>query len=189
MRTRLLVVPMLVAVLGAAACGGDDAASDADTNPTTSAAVATTTVATIADPTTTVPDGQAGVPDGPVIRLADSSLGGILTDGDGNTLYMFDADSPTASACAAQCAAVWSPFPGPASADGVDPARLGTVTRDDGTLQATYGGHPLYRYASGDDPGDTSGQGVDDAWWVLNAEGDSIRGAGDAGGGTPDPYR
>lgn len=183
-RAAALLIACSLALVGTG-CGGDDAADDTGTDRTT-------TTAPAADPgddgATTVPDGQVGVPDGPVVALVDSSLGGILADGDGNTLYMFDDDTPVASACSGECAATWPPFEGPASADGVDASKLGTITRDDGVLQVTFGGHPLYRYSGDGGPAGTAGQGVGGVWWVLNAEGDSIRGEGDAGGGTPNPY-
>lgn len=184
-RIAAIAVLSSLALVGAACGGDDDTGDDADVAPTTTTIAVDDTGAS----TTAVPDGQVGVPDGPVVSLSESSLGGILADGDGNTLYMFDEDTPAASACSGDCAATWPPFEGPAAADGVDASKLGTITRDDGVVQVTFGGHPLYRYAGDNGPAGTAGQGVGGVWWVLNAEGDSIRGEGDAGGGTPDPYR
>jgi predicted lipoprotein with Yx(FWY)xxD motif len=52
---------------------------------------------------------------------------------------------------------------------------LGTITRDDGTTQVTYNGHPLYYYADDVNAGDTLGQGRGDVWYVLDAQGNQIQ--------------
>ena len=114
--------------------------------------------------------------DAPEVRIADSALGGILTDADGNTLYLFVPDGRGASVCNDDCADAWPPLLGSVSAgDGVDDSLLGTAARDDGGEQATYNGWPLYYFAADTATGDTNGQGVNDVWWVISAAGDAIQ--------------
>ena len=69
----------------------------------------------------------------------------------------------------------WPPLVGEVIAgEGVDASLLGAVTRDDGTQQATYNGWPLYYFAGDAVAGETNGQGINDVWYVLSADGDGI---------------
>ena len=108
--------------------------------------------------------------------MADSDLGSILVDGQGNTLYLFTNDTQEeASTCTGGCAGTWPALAGTVTAgEGVDESLIGTVAGEDGTEQATYNGWPLYYYAQDTGPGDTNGQGVGGVWWVVDAEGDAI---------------
>jgi predicted lipoprotein with Yx(FWY)xxD motif len=116
------------------------------------------------------------------LKVADSDLGEIVVDESGLTLYSFAPDTETTSACTGGCADAWPPLVGPAEAgDGVDSALLGTITRDDGSTQATYGGHPLYHYAGDAGPGDTAGQGSGDKWFVVDATGATVTGTSGSG--------
>lgn len=114
-----------------------------------------------------------------VLGMATVSLGeqGFLVDGDGNTLYLFVNDEQAASTCFDDCEANWPPLlvdtelvPG----DGIDAALLGQVERPDGTMQVTYNGWPLYYFAADMTAGDTTGQGVGEIWYVLDAEGNAL---------------
>ena len=134
---------VLLAVLGLllAACGSSDA--DETTTTTQAAASATTAeapAATEAPPTTTQPE-AAGL----VVTVADSSLGSVLVDGEGNTLYLFTPDEQGASVCYDDCATAWPPLTGDVTAgDGVDSGLLGSVSRTDGADQVTYNGWPSF---------------------------------------------
>jgi predicted lipoprotein with Yx(FWY)xxD motif len=89
-------------------------------------------------------------------------VGGVnlLTNANGLTLYWFAPDTSTKSACYGSCAAYWPPVTGnPLAGPGVT-GRLGTITRTDGTTQATYDGHPLYTYIGDHAPGQTSGNNL-----------------------------
>ena len=114
------------------------------------------------------------------VALAQSDLGEILVDGQGRTLYLFEADNGTASTCDGACASVWPPLTTagpPIAGAGVSASKLGTTTRGDGTTEVTYHGHPLYTYAGDSAPGQTAGQGSDDfgaEWYVLSAAGTPI---------------
>lgn len=109
------------------------------------------------------------------VMTASSSLGTILVDGSGRTLYLFTKDSPGTSTCTGGCLAAWPPLLGTATAGaGVDASLLGTVTRPDGKTQVSYKGMPLYYWAQDSAPGQTSGQGVQGVWWVVSPQGTPI---------------
>ena len=113
------------------------------------------------------------------ISLAQSDLGMILVGPDGKTLYGFTADAEGVSTCYEGCAAAWPPLvaEGEVTAgEGLDASLLTTVERTDGTMQVKYGDWPLYYWASDAAPGDTTGQGVNDVWFVVGADGELIRG-------------
>lgn len=109
------------------------------------------------------------------------SLGPILVDGAGRTVYLFEKDKGNESSCSGSCAAVWPPVttsvkPKPGS--GADAAKLGTTKRSDGTTEVSYAGHPLYYYApDGTSGGSTGGQGLDQfgaKWYVLSPSGSAV---------------
>jgi predicted lipoprotein with Yx(FWY)xxD motif len=84
----------------------------------------------------------------------------VLTDSKGLTLYLFAPDSSTKSVCYGTCASYWPPVYGkPTVASGVSgvTGKLGTINRSDGTVQATYNGHPLYTYIGDKSAGQASG--------------------------------
>lgn len=123
-------------------------------------------------------DGAAGEEGAATVMVATTELGDVLVDADGMTLYMFDPDMQGASTCYDECAMNWPPLVAegePMAGAGADDAKLGTVERDDGTMQVTYDGWPLYLWAQDSAAGDTTGQGVNDVWWVLGADGEPIR--------------
>jgi predicted lipoprotein with Yx(FWY)xxD motif len=98
-------------------------------------------------------------PTGP---LGTTTIGGtrVLTSAAGFTLYWFSADTTGSSVCSGACLSYWPPVPGPASAGSGATGTLGTITRADGTVQATYDGHPLYTYAGDSAPGQNKGNGL-----------------------------
>jgi len=114
------------------------------------------------------------------VDFADSGLGKILVDGNDRTLYLFEADEGTRSACDGACAKVWPPLSSagrPTAGPGVAALKLGTAKRGDGTVGVTYNGHPLYTFAGDSSAGQATGQGSDDfgaEWYVLSAAGQAI---------------
>jgi predicted lipoprotein with Yx(FWY)xxD motif len=155
------VIPLIA--LAVAACGGGGAAATAAPPPTSSTTTTTTT------PTKTA-----------TVRVAKSSLGSILVNASGRTLYLFKADSGTMSACTGACATAWPPLLAsgtPTAGTGLTSSKLGTITRSDGTHQVTYNGHPLYLFIMDTKPGQTTGQGVTAfgaAWFAVSPAGNQI---------------
>ncbi|MFW6010200.1 MAG: hypothetical protein ACOC9I_02650 [Actinomycetota bacterium] len=114
--------------------------------------------------------------------------GEILVDDEGMTLYLFDPDEQGPSTCVDDCAANWPPLvveEEPAAGDGVDPDLLGTAERDDGSQQVTYDGWPLYHWAGDQEPGEATGQGVEDVWWVVQPDAAAIRETSEDAGAGP----
>jgi predicted lipoprotein with Yx(FWY)xxD motif len=114
------------------------------------------------------------------VALRKSSLGSILVDSRGRTLYLFEADKARMSACSGGCAALWPPLMvsgTPHGGTGVQPAKLSTIARTGGGRQVSYNGHPLYTFAGDAKAGETTGQALDQfgaKWYVVNARGDKI---------------
>ena len=109
---------------------------------------------------------------------ATSSLGDIVTDSAGMTVYMFDSDTQGSgtSTCSGGCLSAWPPVPAGSDAPeltGVT-GKVGTITATDGSQQLTLNGWPLYYYASDSAAGDTNGQGSGGVWWVLDATGTPV---------------
>ena len=83
------------------------------------------------------------------------------------TLYIFDNDTePGKSTCSGGCARAWPPY-APKAGDPKPDASLSISTRDDGSKQYAYKGKPLYYFTRDKQPGDTTGQGAGDRWWVV----------------------
>jgi len=111
----------------------------------------------------------------PTIMTADSPLGKILVDANGHTLYEFDHDTSTASACTDACAAVWPALlvsGTPHAGTGVDAAKLGVLAVAAGS-GVTYAGHLLHTFAN-HAAGDVTGQGFGGLWWVVAPDGQKI---------------
>ncbi|MFE7571932.1 hypothetical protein ACFU76_34105 [Streptomyces sp. NPDC057539] len=113
------------------------------------------------------------------VSARSTSLGKILVDGEGRTLYLFEADKENKSTCTGDCVKIWPPLlvsgKPEAGTGGVKADLLATTTRDNGAKQVTYNGHPLYRFTGDHKPGDTNGQGdvsFHDTWYVLKRSGD-----------------
>ena len=114
---------------------------------------------------------SGSVEGGLIVGTGTSGAGTVLTGPDGMTLYIFTKDTEDTSACAGDCAKAWPPLIAAeggtiSAADGV-PGALSTFARDDGTRQVSYNGQPLYAFAADKVPGDTTGQGVNDVWFIA----------------------
>ena len=83
----------------------------------------------------------------------------VLANAQGRTLYWFAPDTPAKSVCNGSCAAYWPPVTGPLKTGGVA-GRFGTIKRVDGSVQATYNGHPLYTYVGDSGPGQAHGNNL-----------------------------
>ena len=145
---------LFVVLLASVSCGGSG--SPASTSPSANVPVATITVA------------------------QNAKLGQILVDGNGRTLYLFEADTSSASTCYGSCATYWPPLltGGPPQAGaGANASLLGTTKRNDGTTEVTYAGHPLYYFIADKKPGDVTGQDINafgGPWYVVSPSGMQI---------------
>jgi len=112
-------------------------------------------------------DGSLIVPAG--VRTGSTDAGDVLIDADGFTTYVFGNDEIGISSCYAPCSETWPPVPGDMLIDGssTDVSQFGTITRDDGTLQLTLAGAPLYTYAGDEFPGDANGRAVGGGVWTT----------------------
>jgi predicted lipoprotein with Yx(FWY)xxD motif len=144
----LLGVTVAVLGVGLAACGG----SGSGDKPTTQAGAAAA-----------------------VNMTQNAAQGPILVDGQGRTLYLFEKDNGTTSACTGACASVWPALTAtgaPGGGSGVDAAALGTAA---GQVpdQVTYHGHLLYRYSGDTAPGDVKGVGIP-GWYPVSPSGAKV---------------
>lgn len=110
---------------------------------------------------------------GVTVQVADNpTVGKILTDANGMTLYIFAVDEENVSKCYDGCAQNWPPLTVAADETptaGADvPGELGVIDRTDGTRQVTYNGMPLYYFFNDAQPGDANGQNLKDVWFVAH---------------------
>lgn len=167
-RTHFRFLTMAVAfALGAvllAACGssGDDS-------------VAASTETTAA-PAATPDNAYGGTGEAATVSVTDNStFGKLLTGPDGRTLYLFEKDNGTTSACTGACLDNWPALTAsskPTAGDGVDASKLSTAN---GAVanQVVYNGHLLYYFAGDKAPGDVNGANIP-AWYPVNPAGDKI---------------
>jgi predicted lipoprotein with Yx(FWY)xxD motif len=168
-RSIMSAATVLLSAAALAACGGGGGGSPASAASTPPKAA----------------DGQTAT-----IGLADAgSLGKVLVDSSGRTLYLFQKDSGTTSACTGPCAAAWPPLRSsgkPVVGAGLSASKIAKTPRSDGKAQITYNGHPLYLFQGDKKPGDTAGQGVTafgGGWFALSSAGDMVSGSGSSSGG------
>ncbi|MGY1616156.1 hypothetical protein ACI797_05370 [Geodermatophilus sp. SYSU D00691] len=162
-----------VACLLVAGCGGEPSSSAAGTtSPSTSSPTATSTTAA---PSQTTPPPSPVAP-GQVVTTGGSDYGTMLFDDVGQAIYLFDRETTSTPDCYDDCAVDWPPVltDGPPVAAGeVRADLLGTTPREDGSVQVTYAGHPLYYYAH-EDPGQVFCHDVEEyggVWLVVTPAG------------------
>jgi len=113
--------------------------------------------------TSSQPAGQSTSSSTATVKTASSSLGTILVDARGMTLYHLSAEQNRKFICStAACTGIWHPLTVSAGETPSGAESLGTVKRPDGTTQVTYKGEPLYTFAQDHAPGETKGQGIKD---------------------------
>jgi predicted lipoprotein with Yx(FWY)xxD motif len=108
-----------------------------------------------------------------VKKMTKDGVGSYLADAKGMTLYWFKKDSPGKSTCAGPCVEKWPIYyrETVAAGEGTKGADFGTITREDGKKQTTFRGYPLYYWSGDKAPGETSGQGVGNVWYVIDPAG------------------
>jgi predicted lipoprotein with Yx(FWY)xxD motif len=149
----LAPVGLAAAALMIAACGSSSSTGTAAPAATTSNAAAAS---------------------GNMLKTTTISGVTVLTNAKGFTLYWFAPDTSTTSKCNGQCATFWPPVKGPATAGSGVTGKLATITRADGTVQATYDGHPLYTYKGDTAPGQDKGNNLNASgglWHDVTASG------------------
>ncbi len=129
----------------------------------------------------------AGSPGGDKLTLHTTSLGEVVADADGHTVYVYDKDTQgtTASSCTGACITAWPPVLSDTTAptlDGVS-GTVATIAAPGGGNQVTLDGWPLYYYAGDGGAGDATGQGVGGIWWVLGSDGAKLTASGASGTG------
>ncbi len=160
--------PVAIALIGAG-CGSSTSGSPYSSAPYGSAVKAS------------APNGIAGAA---TVGVANSPLGRVVVDSKGRTLYLFEKDKNRGSACYGQCATYWPPLltqGKPVARAGAKQLLLGTTRRANGSAQATYAGHPLYRFVEDREPGQTKGEGSQAfgaGWDVLSPAGRKIESDG-----------
>ena len=151
-----LSFPAVAASLLLAACG-----SSSSSNTTSSAASTQSAAQTSNSSSSSVV----------VVKTASNSLGTILVDSQGMTLYHLSGEVNGKFICTSSaCVGVWHPLIAPSSgAPSGEGVTLGTVKRPEGTVQVTYKGTPLYTFTGDQQPGETKGQGIKDVgtWSVV----------------------
>jgi predicted lipoprotein with Yx(FWY)xxD motif len=126
----------------AAACGSSPTSSSGSGSSASAAAASPATASSTA------------------LKTAKISGATVLTNAKGFTLYWFAPDTATKSNCNGSCAGYWPPVKGPATAGTGVTGTLATIKRSDGSVQATWNGHPLYTYVSDTAPGQAKGNGL-----------------------------
>jgi predicted lipoprotein with Yx(FWY)xxD motif len=125
-----------------------------------------------------IEDGHHGGP--ATVEIRKTALGRVLTDDRGRTVYLFEGDKGTASACYGACAVNWPPLVTtgkPQAGSGALASLLGTTKRKNGALQVTYRGQPLYYFVKDQQAGQTFGQEIDAfgaEWYVVDRAGHTV---------------
>jgi predicted lipoprotein with Yx(FWY)xxD motif len=164
MRPKPLLGLIAFAAAGLAACGNGGSNATSYPAPATTATAATT-------PATPARPAPASV------TLADTTLGKIVVDSDGRTLYAFTNDTDGASTCTAACAKAWTAATltaAPVAGPGVT-ATLSLVEAPGGGQMLKAGKWPLYRFVGDASPGDTNGEGSGGTWFAVKADGTLVK--------------
>ncbi len=159
--------------LAVSACGSSSSSSSAASTPAAGAS----------SPAASAPASSASAN-----TVLSTTINGtqVLTNSKGLTLYWFVPDTSTKSNCNGSCATYWPPVKGPVTAGAGVTGTLGTITRSDGSTQATYDGHPLYTYVGDTAPGQAKGNGLNlsgGVWHEMTVSGATPAASTSSGGG------
>ena len=160
---RVTIALLAAASLSLGACG-----SKATPAPAAAPVAAESPVTEASAPALTKAPKAAGA--AVAVKSTTSSLGQILVDPTGRTLYAFTNDVNAQSTCSGTCAEAWPPLVVDENwtvAPGLDSGIFSTSARPDGTLQLMAGKFPLYFFSGDAKPGDVNGQGSGDVWFVM----------------------
>lgn len=131
--------------------------------------------------------GQAGDASGSAgLNTASTSLGTVVVDGKGLTVYVFDNDTAGSgkSSCTGACLSAWPAVTSASAAPSVHgvTGKVGTIAAANGKHQVTLNGLPLYTYSGDGAKGDVNGQGIQGSWWAVSPSGDKVTGTSNSGG-------
>ena len=160
MRKILSAAGLAAVALALSACGSS--ASSSSSTPATSAPAAGGSSA------------PASSASGSTVNMTTINGTAVVTNSSGKTLYWFAPDTSTSSKCTGSCATFWPPVTGPVTAGSGVTGTLSTITRPDGTTQATYDGHPLYTYVGDTAAGQAKGNGLNISgglWYEMTVSG------------------
>jgi predicted lipoprotein with Yx(FWY)xxD motif len=151
---RLLALILVSGGFLVAACSSGSSTATNSTSPTTSS-----TPATSSSPSS----GSGGASSATISTATDAKYGQILVDSQGRTVYIFDKDTGTTSACtSSQCTGLWPAVVAagtPTGGTGVTSSMLGTA-QGQVAGQVTYNGHLLYRFSGDTKAGDVNGAAI-----------------------------
>jgi predicted lipoprotein with Yx(FWY)xxD motif len=196
---RKLVLAVAALALAAGALGGCDAGPAADrpspagpqqnARPNTGVVSASPSGSPTADGAADAASaGGSNSAGGALVQVLDTgTLGQVLVDAQGRTIYRYDKDrpKPSRSACSATCLKKWTPvqFDGARNVEGIDRGLVGSLLRADGSRQLTINGWPAYTYAGDTSVGEVNGQGVGKLFWAIGPDGRKAKAAGSGTGG------
>ncbi|MEO5900238.1 MAG: hypothetical protein ABIR68_08910 [Ilumatobacteraceae bacterium] len=132
---------------------------------------------TVAAAPATTTSGAATAGASSLALATDAKFGPILVDAEGYSMYLFTKDAGTTTACGGGCAKAWPPATvsgAPTVGAGLDTSLVGVAAQADGTMQLTYGGHLLYRFAGDTGPGQVNGQDSNEVWYLVDASGEQV---------------
>jgi predicted lipoprotein with Yx(FWY)xxD motif len=135
---------------------------------------------------TTATDGAAPAAASAGLHVADSSLGKIVVDGHGMTVYMLSADSKNHATCDAGCQHFWPPTS--STKDAGIAVDVGSTALPGGGTTETVGGTPVYTFRLDQKPGDVNGEGVNEfggVFYVVSPSGTPIMGASSSPSSSP----
>ncbi|MFJ5699279.1 hypothetical protein [Arthrobacter sp. NPDC093139] len=168
---KQLSVGLAVLALAASltACGGGTGTTPTTAAPTTTAAESPTETATSTATETAAVD----------LMTASSAKGDIVVDGKGMSVYYFTKDVKDSgkSNCTGDCLVAWPPVlttNDTPTVEGVT-GKVGTIDTPDGKKQVTIEGMPVYLWEKDKAPGDITGQGVGNVWYLVAPDGTMIK--------------
>ncbi len=158
-------------LVAAAGCGSESTTPTPASAPSSAAAPASSAAAPSSAASSSSASGD--------LAVADTALGKVLVDSKGMTVYYFTKDEADSgkSACSGECLVAWPAVEASSdtpTGEGIT-AKLGTITRDDGSKQVTVAGMPVYLWQNDKAPGDVTGQGVGKVWYVVAPDGKMIK--------------
>ncbi|AWK70658.1 hypothetical protein CBI38_02820 [Rhodococcus oxybenzonivorans] len=130
-------------------------------------------------PVSPTPTSPPASPSEPVLKMGPTTIGEVVVDTGGMTVYVYDNDEvgSGASSCRGPCLESWPPVTSVTEnpvVQGLQEVVVDTIPAADGTHQLTVNGRPVYRYKDDNEPGDAFGQAVGSVWWTLDSSGNPV---------------